>query len=83
MIEVKQRFLLDLIKSEDRFARSTNIEFDYRDPERTPDYKFTSKGLSLLETVLDTWGPTVRERGPSLVLMAQASRSFACCCSSC
>ena len=39
MTEAAQRFLSDLIKPEERFARSTNIEFDYRGPESTPDYK--------------------------------------------
>ena len=42
MTDKTNETLADLIQPESRFARSTNIEFDHRDPETTPDYKFTS-----------------------------------------
>ena len=78
MTESAQRFLSDLIKPEDRFARSTNIEFDYRDPDTTPDYKFTPKALNLLEDVLDTRLGIRRDRAWTIVGPYGSGKSIFC-----
>ena len=78
MTESAQRFLSDLIKPENRFARSTNIEFDYRDPDTTPDYKFTPKALNLLEDVLDTRLGIRRDRAWTIVGPYGSGKSIFC-----
>ena len=59
--------LAELVWPEERYARSTNLEFGTRAPDEVPDYKFTPKALRLLEEVLQSSQDEYRERAWSVV----------------
>ena len=61
------RLLANFVWPEERFARSTNIELDNRNPEGVPDYRFTSKSLRLLDDILDSSKGVRRDRAWSII----------------
>ncbi len=67
MADSQQDLLADLVWPGEAYARATNLEFDRRDPEWVPDYKFTSKALRLLEEVLDSCQGSRRDRAWSVL----------------
>lgn len=62
-----ERLLANIVRPEERFARSTNIELDNRNPEGVPDYRFTSKSLRLLDDILDSSKGVRRDRAWSII----------------
>ena len=67
MLESTEKLLADLVWPEQKYARSTNIELDNRNPEGVPEYKFTSKSLRFLDDILDSTHGTRRDRAWSMI----------------
>lgn len=67
--------LAELVWPEERYARSTNIEWSKRAHEDVPDYKFTPKALRLLEEVLASSQEKSHERAWSVIGAYGAGKS--------
>jgi len=65
--EDTEKLLANFVRPEERFARSTNIEQDNKNPEGVPDYKFTPKSLRLLDDILDSSKGVRRDRAWSII----------------
>ncbi len=63
----KSMLISELVWPEEAYARSANIELDYRDPDGLPEFKFTPKSMRLLADVLDSRGEGRRDRAWSIV----------------
>ncbi len=62
-----EKTLANSIWTDEHFARSTNIELDYKQPDSVPDYRFTSKSLRLLDDVLDSSLGSRRDKAWSVI----------------
>ena len=62
-----EKTLANYILTDEHFARSTNIELDYKQPDSVPDYRFTSKSLRLLDDVLDSSLGSRRDKAWSVI----------------
>ena len=54
MVNLEKSLLKNLITTDERFARSVNLKFDFYDDSNLPNYKFTPKSVELLENIVDT-----------------------------
>ncbi len=67
MTSKMEKTLANYIWTDEHFARSTNIELDYKQPDSVPDYRFTSKSLRLLDDVLDSNLGSRRDKAWSII----------------
>ena len=56
-----------MVSTEERFARSTNIGFDFMDDSLLPDFKFTNKTVDLLQDLFEGTEGSHRDRAWSIV----------------
>ena len=67
MVNSEQSLLKNLITTDERFARSVNLKFDFYDDSSLPDYKFTHKSVELLQDILDCASGKTRDRSWSII----------------